>query len=284
MVTISYILKKEENRIYKGDGELPRLKCSFNKLIDIEFDSNGRKTKRYITVSNTYPVLQKIREDLEKGVKIPYDIQKRKHGKSISKYIQEVTMNLIRYNKELYLDYIGDDSRHEILKKFGDSSLEQITYNGFKLLFLKSKEDFILLNYIPITHNYYPLTNYIIAKFRRNRSYHIHELNIFGQIMIAINTYDAFMAFSRINKKKANLGMNRPFFSSFNSAVTNGWSVKPEKTSNYCDDVQYIIPEMIPLQHARFHYYRIFNKLIVNEYEEVGESKEINNSCDEDLQ
>ncbi|EOD01494.1 hypothetical protein [Caldisalinibacter kiritimatiensis] len=251
------------------------LKCRFNKFIVLEYDSNGRMIKRYITVSNTYPVFLKLKEDLEHGIRIPYDIKKRKRGESFYEYIEEVTRNLIKYNKGIYQDYVDDESKHRVLKKFSDSNLEQIIYNGFKLLFLKSSEDLIFLNYIPKTLSYNPLSDYIIAGFTEHRHYHIYDFDMFGQTMKVINTYDAFMEYSKINNFKANLKMNEPFFSSFDFAVSQGWSIVPDKTSNYCEEEKYLDEDLPPLPFARFHYYRIFDKLIVNRYEKYKDTEEI---------
>jgi hypothetical protein len=258
-------LGREAYDVLKEKGK----KEIFNKYIERKYDKNGKEVKKEITVSNTYPVFLKLTEDIDSKRDIPYSIRAKNSHERFSDYFFKVTYNLIEYNKELYQELKDDKTKHKVLYRFKDSALEQVIHNGFKLLFLKSDDDLILLNYINENRSYKPLSRYIIAEFKKYRECHRNTIYIDGKKYLAINTYDAFMSFARINGEVPKRDLNTPFYECFSKSVENEY-IEDGVTSRYCDEYN----SLIGYTNKRFHYYIIFDKIIINRYEIIDENED----------
>ncbi|RKD31945.1 hypothetical protein [Thermohalobacter berrensis] len=241
---------------------------AFNEYKEWYINEYNKEVYRIIKVSNTYPVLLKLREACENNKEIPYNLQKRRRGQTFSDYIEELCKNLIRFNKKIYQEHSGDITRHKVLKKYPDSSIEQILYNDFKLIFLKSDTDLIMLNYFPKNIKVSRVVDFEIANFRKNRAIHVRKLEIEGKVYKTINTYDAFVPFADSMGEEPNLGLNDPFFEAFHKSLKRE-GIITSNTSGCCCNYEFdSLLDLLDLMILGqiFYYYILNNIIIINDY------------------
>lgn len=178
--------------------------------------------KERLEITNCYLVFRKFEHEKRNNLATPFNnIPERNEFKIYTDYVQLATKNIIDYIVKIY-EKSSYTYNHKIIQESGNGqekiNMEQITYDQFKFLFLKTNSSLILLNYINKYENfesYFPL--------------HIKDSNVFAYRVnylncnfLAVNTFEPFLNYACKKGKIANRSLNNPFFSEFQSALNNG--------------------------------------------------------------
>lgn len=194
----------------------------YNEIVEVFWYDNDIEIEQFIKVSITYPVFLKVQEDMKNGIYLYNNLkalQTRQHEKFMV-YAQSVNKSLIEFAKELYegnkkMGYPA----HEIILECIGYTIEQVIYGNYKLLFLKSKQELILLNYVLKSTNVNPIQHHLIPWEIPYANIHIQNIVFHNKIYKTINTFNAFMSFVRLNNEVAKKELNQLIFQSFQRSI-----------------------------------------------------------------
>lgn len=173
-----------------------------------------------LIATNTYPVFLKLEQDLNLEQPTPLTFALKDKYEPFKIYLARANNIIINFIKAVYTKYSKiNTNAHRILQQHKDGSLEQIIDNQFRLLFLKTNNLVIFLNYTLLNQEKYSYINSnYIADFRKNRNAHVRPMEKNNIKYLVINTFEPFLSFGRlhnINKENVNKKLNIPFFESF---------------------------------------------------------------------
>lgn len=166
-------------------------------------------------VADSYPIFLQVREALWCGKTIFPKLTPFLERERFSE--KELNAALTTAIEATYLDAVlhPDVSDWCVLKRIGQCSIEELKAGKYKLLFLHSPTETILLNYTMEDGQFSPLENYYIARPIENEESHVKEFCIAKKDFEVINTFYAFINFADAYGKELNLALNDPFFEGF---------------------------------------------------------------------
>ncbi|MBX4267692.1 hypothetical protein [Clostridium estertheticum] len=230
----------------------------FNEILE-----NETKVDQTITVSNTYPVFLKVQKDMKNGIYLYQELKStiRRSHESISGYSERFNNSLIEFSRNMYSVYKSMGYPiYEKLVESQDYMIEKIAYNNYNVLFLKSYDELILLNYVPINIEISILERFLIP----DEMLHTAETRYRGVNYKAINTFNAFLSFAEINDRGVNKTLNIDFFGNFKRSI--GYD------SNYIKQYRKI-PELEQDEQNytfnEFKFYMFSNIIIISGYSAV---------------
>lgn len=229
-----------------------------------------QKMKQYY-VSNTYPVIRKLYQELKEGKEIPFQL------KSID--YKEFSLDLndrVRIETEkIYFNNINKivdiSSRFNLEKE--SLKIQEILYTKFRLIFLKSKTSIIFLNYHRVKLGGCSL----VPSFIKERSDFIRKLEIKNEYYACINTFEAFLSYCDIKNLPINKKTNNEFYGDIETDFYSTFITYPtnkEGILNYFD--------------INYHYYKIGSLIIIDKYLKcndmyVTEKKDYHIECSENI-
>lgn len=236
----------------------------YNEIVENEYITGKFEIKEIITVSNIYPVFLKIQEDMSRGIYLYKDLskQQRKINEPFIGYIERINNSLIEFIANIYPLYKrSGNPNYQVVEEWGECKIEQIIYNDYKLLFVKSSSELILMNYLPKTNNTCPVKDFLIPYEIPNYNFYIKNISYRGEKYITVNTFKAFMPYAELNNKPANRGLNNDFFNSFQRSINLDHKYMSQHRT---------IPELEPDNEnytlLEFKFYRFNNIIVISEY------------------
>jgi len=174
--------------------------------------------------TNTYPVFAKVKQDMRSKIYLSVAFANISLSKDHSIFAE-----LNKLCKDIYLY-----GNIEILRGYGACRIEKIVLdNKFQLLFLRSGDLIILLNYILSNNsgeiNKANYKKYFIPDMESRKYYHVKEIQVFGKMCNVINCYNAFIPYVKKMQGKSNdedvilnRDYNESFFERFKSSLKFG--------------------------------------------------------------
>jgi len=210
--------------------------------------------KETLDITNCYLVFRKFELEKKKNLDVPFNnILDKSYFMTPRDYVQAATKNILDYIAELY-EGLSYTNNHIIKERYLELNIEEIISENFRFLFLKSKNDLILLNYINIYENFlpdFPLEIKDSHKFKRDFVDERFEPNEF----LVVNTFKPFLKFADAASIEPNISLNEPFFNEFVNSLKNG-KMYEDSGRYYC---------VLSGYNKVFSFYCFNNKMVVSD-------------------
>lgn len=220
-------------------------------------------------IYNIYPVFLKVLKDMETDTFLDESFKlytRIKNRQPPTDYYTRLTRCLTSFIRQTYDTCCKNSAGPELFEQYKDSAIELIMYGKYKLIFFKSKDTLIFLNYAAENEILEHSTESFLPSNIPNSSIHFHKMISDGKTYTVVNTHDAFVGYGKLHSNKKNvtddgsyikIDLNAPFFDSFKRSVRKE-DLEAGSTFQYCDDVD---------EHDnRFLYYVYKDLIIITNY------------------
>ena len=220
-------------------------------------------------IYNIYPVFLKVLKDMETDTFLDESFKlytRLKNTRPPTDYYTRLTRCLTSFIRSTYDSCCMNGAGPELFEQYKDSSIELIKYGKYKLIFLRSKDKLIFLNYADENEILEHSTKSFLPRNIPNSSIHFHKMVSGRKTYTVVNTHDAFVGYGRLHNNKKNvtddgsyikIDLNAPFFDSFKRSVREE-DLEAGSTYQHCDDVDE--------SDNRFLYYVYKDLIIIIDY------------------